>query len=75
MDHLQRARRQPKVLIDLELTGAMRTSENAVKAKFAELPFHALRCISLPKRCARGRCVACFAVLVASDTCQEEEDW
>ena len=30
MDYLQRARRQPKVLIDLELTGAMRTSENAV---------------------------------------------
>jgi hypothetical protein len=25
------------------LTGAMRTSQNSVKAKFAELPFHALR--------------------------------
>jgi hypothetical protein len=25
------------------LTGAMRTSENSVNAKFGELPFHALR--------------------------------
>jgi hypothetical protein len=39
MIHIQRVRHRPKVLIDLERTGAMRTSENCVKAKFS-LPHH-----------------------------------
>ena len=39
---------------------------------FGEYPFHALRCISLPERCAGLLSVACFEVLVARDTCKEK---